>query len=74
LAFFVGTFNGNTIGKLIFGSLVVLFALLSVASFTGNETIHTFAGYEGILCGFFAFYEGAAIVINEKLGRKVLPL
>lgn len=74
LAFFIGTLNGNTIGKLIFGSLVVLFALLSAASFTGNESIHIIAGYEGILCGFFAFYEGAAIVINEKLGRKVLPL
>ena len=74
LAFFIGTLNGNTIGKLIFGSLVILFALLSAASFTGNESIHTFAGYEGILCGFFAFYDGAAIVINEKLGRKVLPL
>ena len=74
LAFFIGTLNGNTIGKLIFGSLVVLFALLSAASFTENPTIHTIAGYEGILCGFFAFYEGAAIIINEKLGRKVLPL
>jgi succinate-acetate transporter protein len=74
LAFFVGTLNGNTIGKLIFGSLVVLFALLSAASFTGNESIHTIAGYEGILCGFFAFYEAAAIVINEKTGRKLLPL
>jgi len=74
LAFFIGTLNGNTIGKLIFGSLVVLFALLSIASFTGNAAIHTLAGYEGIFCGFFAFYEAAAIVINEKLGRKVLPL
>ncbi len=74
LAFFIGTLNGNTIGKLIFGSLVILFALLSAASFTGNENLHTIAGYEGILCGFFAFYEAAAIVMNEKLGRQVLPL
>ena len=74
LAFFIGTLNGNTIGKLIFGSLVVLFTLLSIASFTENATIHTLAGYEGILCGFFAFYEAAAILINGKLGRAVLPL
>lgn len=73
-ALFIGTLNGNTIGKLIFGSLVLLFALLSAASFTGNQNIHTIAGYEGILCGSFAFYEAAALVINEKLGRKVLPL
>ena len=74
LALFIGTLNGNTIGKLIFGSLVVLFGLLSAASFTGNENIHTIAGYEGILCGSFAFYEAAALVINQKLGRDVLPL
>jgi succinate-acetate transporter protein len=74
LALFIGTLNGNTISKLIFGSLVILFALLSAASFSGNESLHTIAGYEGIICGFLAFYEGAAIVINDKLGRKVLPL
>lgn len=73
-ALFIGTLKGNTIGKLIFGSLVVLFALLSAASFTGDKSIHTIAGYEGILCGFFAFYEAAAIIINEKLGKEVLPL
>ena len=74
LALFIGTLKGNTIGKLIFGSLVILFALLSAASFTGNENIHTFAGYEGIICGLFAFYEAAAIVINGKFGKQVLPL
>lgn len=74
MVFFIGTLNGNTIGKLIFGSVVVLFGLLAAASFTGNPTIHTLAGYEGILCGSFAFYEGAAIILNNKLGRTVLPL
>ena len=73
-AFFIGTLKGNTIGKLIFGSLFILFMLLSVASFTGNENIHKIAGFEGILCGFFAFYEAAAIIINERSGRQVLPL
>ena len=74
LAFFIGSLNGNTIGKFIFGSLVILFFLLSAAFFSGNKTILTIAGYEGILCGFFAFYEAVAIIINEKLGRKLFPL
>jgi succinate-acetate transporter protein len=74
LAFFVGTLQGNTIGKLIFGSLLILFILLSAASFTGNERIHKIAGFEGILCGSFAFYEAAAIIINERSGRSVLPI
>ncbi len=71
---FIGTLKGKTIGKLVFGSLVVLFFLLAAANFTGSHAIHTFAGYEGILCGFFALYEAGALVINEKFGRQVLPL
>lgn len=73
-ALFLGTLKGSTIGKLVFGSLVILFALLAIANFTGSHLIHTIAGYEGILCGSFAFYEAVALVLNEKFGRKVLPL
>ena len=73
-ALFIGTLAGNTIGKLIFGSLVILFGLLAAANFTGNEEIHTIAGYVGILCGSFAFYEAAAVVINTKFARKIFPL
>ena len=73
-ALFVATFKGKTIGKLIFGSLTILFFLLALAHFTGSHAIHTVAGFEGILCGGFALYEAAAIVINEKFGKQVLPL
>ena len=73
-AMFIATLKGSTVGKLIFGSLVVLFVLLALANFTGSHAIHIFAGYEGILCGFLALYEAAALIINEKLGRQVLPL
>ena len=73
-AMFIGTLRGKTIGKLVFGSLVVLFALLALANFTGSHAVHTIAGFEGILCGGFALYEAAAVVINEKFGRDVLPL
>ncbi len=74
LAFFIGTLKGPLIGKLVFGSLTVLFFLLALANFTGSHAVHTIAGYEGILCGFFAFYEAAALVINEKRGEVLLPL
>ena len=73
-ALFIGTLKGNTIGKLVFGSLAVLFFLLAAANFSGSEAIHKIAGFEGILCGSFAFYEAAAIVINGKFGRNILPL
>ena len=71
---FIGTLKGKTIGKLVFGSLTVLFFLLALANFTGSHTIHTVAGFEGVLCGGFALYEAAAVVINEKCGQQVLPL
>jgi uncharacterized protein len=32
------------------------------------------AGYEGILCGLGAMYLGAAQILNEVYGRKVLPI
>ena len=73
-ALFCGTLKGATIGKLVFGSLTILFFLLAAANFTGNAAIHTFAGFEGILCGGFALYEACALVINEKNGKRILPL
>jgi len=71
---FIGTLGGKTIGKLVFGSLTILFFLLALANFTGSHAIHTLAGFEGIVCGAFALYEAAALVINEKKGRQALPL
>ena len=73
-AMFIGTLKGSTIGKLVFGSLTVLFFLLALANFTGSHLVHTIAGLEGILCGSFAVYEAAAIIINDKHGRVVLPM
>lgn len=73
-ALFIGTLKGSMIGKLVFGSLTVLFFLLAAANFTGSHAIHILAGFEGILCGGFALYEAAAVVINEKYGKQVLPL
>jgi succinate-acetate transporter protein len=73
-AMFVGALKGGTVGKLVFGSLAVLFFLLALANFSGSHFVHTVAGIEGIFCGSFAVYEAAAVVINEKHGRTILPL
>ena len=73
-ALFIGTLSGKTIGKLVFGSLTILFALLAAANFSGNHNVHVIAGYAGIICGAFAFYEAAAVVINSKFEKSLLPL
>ncbi len=71
---FLCTLKGNTIGKCIFGTLVVLFFLLAMANFMESHLLHTVAGYIGILCGGFAFYEASALILNERFERVVLPL
>jgi hypothetical protein len=60
--------------QVIFLTLAILFFLLALGDFTGNETITLIAGYEGILTGASAIYVGLAEVINEVYDRKVLPI
>ncbi len=72
--FFISTLKGKMIGKLVFGTVTLLFFLLSIANFTGNHLIHTLAGIDGIICGSLALYEGCALIVNGTYGKEVLPL
>jgi len=71
---YIGTLNGNRATQVIFLSLAVLFFLLAARKFTGSETIERIAGFEGIFCGLSAFYTALGEILNEKLGKVVLPL
>lgn len=71
---FIGTLNGNRGTQVIFGSLTVLFVLLAIRDITGSQLIGTIAGWEGIFCGFSAFYVAIAEILNEKYDKTVLPL
>lgn len=71
---FLATLKQKVSLQLVFGSLTLLFALLAIGDYTGNSTIKTLAGYEGILCGLTAIYTAAAQVLNEVTGKTVLPL
>ena len=71
---FIGTLRLNRALQVVFGSLVILFALLAIGDFTHNPTIKIIAGYEGIICGLSAFYAAIAQVLNEVYGRVVLPV
>jgi succinate-acetate transporter protein len=73
LCMFVGTLRLTGILKIIFLSLTVLFFLLAIGKFWPNEQLETLTGYEGIFCGFSAFYAGVASVINEVHGKDILP-
>jgi uncharacterized protein len=71
---FIGTFKLSRCLQLIFGTVVILFFLLSYEKATGNEAIAHLAGYEGIICGSLAFYGAIAQILNEIYGRTVFPL
>jgi succinate-acetate transporter protein len=74
LFMFVGTLKLNRMLQVVFFTLTILFVLLAIGEFTGNASIHKFAGYEGIICGASAFYGCVAQILNEVYGKKVLPL
>jgi len=74
LLMFVGTLKLSKALQVVFGTLVVLFALLAVGDAMGNAQLKQIAGYEGLVCGFSAIYTGIAQVLNEVYGRKILPL
>lgn len=74
LGMFFGTLKANRVLQFVFGSLTILFFLLATQKLTGNATLLTITGYEGIICGLSAFYLGIAHVLNEVHGKTVLPI
>ncbi len=71
---FLGTLRLNRALQLVFLSLTVLFFLLALGDYTGNASIGTLAGYEGIICGLSAIYTALAQVINEAYKKVIVPL
>ncbi|MEN3929677.1 acetate uptake transporter [Microvirga sp. W0021] len=71
---FIGTLKYPIAKQVVFGSLVILFALLAAHNLTGNHMIGIIAGYEGIFCGASAIYFAMALVLNETFGRTILPV
>ena len=74
LLMFFCTLKANRAIQFVFGSLVVLFFLLTAVRLTGNTDLLMITGFEGIICGSSAIYTGIAEVLNEVYDRTVLPL
>ena len=71
---FFGTLRISKALQFIFATLTILFFLLALGDATGNASLKTFTGYEGLVCGVSAIYAGAGILLNEVYGKTVLPL
>lgn len=70
----IGTLKHNTITKLVFSSLTLLFILLSIGDFTHLIIFTRIGGVVGIFCGSFAMYSGLGTIVNNELEKKLLPL
>lgn len=70
---FLGTLRLNGSLMFVFGSLVILFFLLSAGFAWNNSDLLKFAGYEGVLCGLSAMYTSTAEILNEVYRKTVLP-
>jgi succinate-acetate transporter protein len=68
----IGTFKMTYVHLFIFASLVVLFFLLAAHFFGSIPAV--VPGIEGLFCGAAAVYGSAAVVVNAKYGRQVLPM
>ena len=72
---FIGTLKKNFALSFIFLTLFILFYLLALKDWGFiPSNISWFIGVEGIICGFSAIYLAMAEVINENLGKTVLPV
>ena len=74
LLMFFGTFRNNRAVQFVFGSLTILFFMLTAVKLTGNADLQIITGIEGIICGASAIYTGIAEVLNEVYEKTVLPL
>ena len=71
---FIGTLKLSKALQFVFATLTLLFFLLAVGDITGNATIKTFTGYEGVVCGLAAIYTGFATLLNEVYGKTIMPI
>ena len=75
LGLFVASLRLSVAVQVVFATLTLLFFLLAIGDYSNaRPAFRHFTGFEGILCGFSAFYTGLAQVLNETYGRTLLPL
>jgi len=68
----VGTFKISSVHIIVFSTLTLLFFLLAAHFFGALPSV--VPGVVGIICGLAATYGSAAVVLNAKYGRWVLPI
>ena len=68
------TLRQNRVVQGIFLTLWITFMLLSIANWNPASNTLEAAGAFGVICGCLAFYLGLAELLNESVGRVLLPI
>ena len=72
----IATLRGSPAVMVVFLLLWITFVLLAIGVFRGDADgsgVTLIGGYVGLLTAIAAFYASARVIINEGLGRMVLP-
>jgi hypothetical protein len=70
----IGAIKSSRVVLLVFIALTLTFLGLTIANFSGNETIGHVAGWLAFITALLAWYGAAASVINFTWKRTVLPV
>ena len=70
----IGSFKVSVAVSIVFLLLTATFLLLGVGDVLGNDAIVRLGGYLGLITALAAWYASAAGVLNDTVGRKVLPI
>jgi uncharacterized protein len=71
---FIATLRISRALQIAIVSVAVLFFLLAIEQWTGNETLGKVAGWEGIWAGLTAIYVAMAQLWNDVWEREIFPL
>jgi succinate-acetate transporter protein len=74
LYMFIATFRINVGLVVVFGLLVITFALLGIGQAGAHANVHKWGGYFGLATAAAAWYCSFAGVLNSTFDRTVLPL
>ena len=74
LGMVVASFALSKIMRVLFITVLLLFALLAAADFTGSLTIKLLGGIDGVICGTLALFMAMATVINDTFKKVIIPL
>lgn len=72
--FFIGTFTKSICDILLFGFLFIHLVLETAAHFSEKAKVFKAAGYFGCFAAAVAIYVAGAGIVNESLGKVLMPL